>query len=560
MYGPRAARWQSASRVLTRQGTLARPGLRVLVRSAAAATAFASTLAIAALGAHAPLDIQPGLPARMLAGTVPFVAAVLAFYAVQRPWPAFLAIVLLTPVLNAGQVSWGIEWFQVILQTVLLLWLTAGYLLRDEPRPHARFGRRSQANAAPGNANAGPSARAIEFAGRHLGPLATIALLALASISTLASPDVLTSALVLVHGIFEPVAMGLLLLAFRPTRLQLMQVLAVLGLSVALGGLINMAQSIPAFGSLSALQSRRLLFSRLTYFNVGLFGEMLAMAAPLLLGAVLFRRRLGLGRYAIVVLVAALVVGGASLFLTFSKSAYLATAAGVLVFLLLVVRTRQMRLRIVGAAIAVSAMVMPWPAFFLQASPDLAALYRNAMVHVMGSSRYESWDPSRLSGHGSVVERVYATEAAVAMAADHPWLGIGLDQFGEMYQGEYKSTDSHFAADSAHTFWPEIAAELGIPALVLVVLIFASAMLALWRLCLSPPDATTRLLAITLLASLVAWLAVATAFAGDMYRPWRNMSSDFVMMALVTAAAFSLDRAARTRAGAIVPADPRQRD
>jgi len=205
-------------------------------------------------------------------------------------------------------------------------------------------------------------------------------------------------------------------------------------------------------------------------------------------------------------------------------------------------------------------MAMPWPAFLLQASPDLAALYRTAMIHVMGSSRYESWDPSRLSGHGSLVERAYATEAAVAMAADHPWLGIGLDQFGEMYQGQYKSPDSHFAADSAHTFWPEIAAELGIPALALVVLIFASAVLALWRLYLSPPDPTTRLLAITLLASLVAWLAVATAFAGDMYRPWRNMSSDFVMMALLTAAAFALARATRARSGVIAPASPPQRD
>lgn len=560
MYGPRAARLESASRVLTRQGTLARPGIRVFARSVAAATAFASTLAIAAIGAHAPLDIEPGLPARMLAGTVPFVAAVLAFYAVQRPWPAFLAIVLLTPILNAGQVSWDIEWFQVILQTVFVVWLTAGYVLRDEQRSHAGFERRSHATGATGNASAEPSARAIEFASRHLGPLATIALLILASISTLASPGVPTSVLVLVHGILEPVAMGLLLLAFRPTRYQLMQVLAVLGLSVALGGLINMAQSIPAFGSLSVLQSRRLLFSRLTYFNVGLFGEMLAMAAPLLLGALLFRRRLGLGRYAVAVLVAALAVGGASLFLTFSKSAYLATAAGVLAFLLLLARTRQTRLRIVGATIALSAMAMPWPAFLLQASPDLAALYRTAMIHVMGSSRYESWDPSRLSGHGSLVERAYATEAAVAMAADHPWLGIGLDQFGEMYQGQYKSPDSHFAADSAHTFWPEIAAELGIPALALVVLIFASAVLALWRLYLSPPDPTTRLLAITLLASLVAWLAVATAFAGDMYRPWRNMSSDFVMMALLTAAAFALARATRARSGVIAPASPPQRD
>ena len=69
----------------------------------------------------------------------------------------------------------------------------------------------------------------------------------------------------------------------------------------------------------------------------------------------------------------------------------------------------------------------------------------------------------------------------------------------------------------------------------------------MWRIYMAPPDAATRLLAATLLASLAAWLVVATAFAGDMYRPWRNMSSDFVMMAVLTAAAFALARAVRAR-------------
>jgi hypothetical protein len=550
LYGPRAARLQSASLALTRRAVVARPNIRALARSAAAPFAFGSTLAVAAIGAHVPLDIKPGLAAQMLAGTVPFVAAVLAFYAVRRPWPAFLAIVLLTPVLNAGQVSWDIEWFQVILQTVFVVWLAVGLLLREPSPAHAGVERRARpVRPASAGAKADLSARSLEFASRHLGPLAALALVVLASVSTLASPDVLTSSLVLVHGIYEPVAMGLLLLAFRPNRRQIMLLLTALGFSVALGGLINIVQSVPAFGSLGALQAKRLLFSRLTYFNVGLFGEMLAMAAPLLLGALVYRRQLGLGRYAILLPATALAVGGASLFLTFSKSAYLATAGGILVFCLLLAGTRRTRLRIVAASIALSAVVVPWPAFFLQISPTLSNVYRGAMVDVMGSSRYESWNPSQLSGHGSLVERAYATQAAVEMAADHPWLGIGLDQFGEMYRGQYKSPDSHFAADSAHTFWPEVAAELGIPALVLVVLIFFSALLALWRLYMSPPDAVTRLLAITLLGSLAAWLAVATAFAGDMYRPWRNMSSDFVMMALLTAAAFALVRATRSSRG-----------
>jgi FtsH-binding integral membrane protein len=73
-----------------------------------------------------------------------------------------------------------------------------------------------------------------------------------------------------------------------------------------------------------------------------------------------------------------------------------------------------------------------------------------------------------------------------------------------------------------------------------VVFVFAAAVLSLWRLYRSPPDEVTRVLAATLLAALVAWLVVATMFDVDLYRDWRNMSSDVVMMAVITAAAFAL--------------------
>jgi O-antigen ligase len=196
--------------------------------------------------------------------------------------------------------------------------------------------------------------------------------------------------------------------------------------------------------------------------------------------------------------------------------------------------------------------VVPWPALVLKPAPPLEAAYRAAMFRLVGPSRYYSWDPATISGRGSLVERLYATEAAVAMAVKNPLLGVGLDQFGIQYATTYHNPASHFAADSAHTFWPEIAAELGLPALALVVLVFSAALLALWRVYRAPPDPHARTLAGTLLAALAAWLLVATAFAGDMYRPWRNMASDFVMMAVLVAAAFALSRIAPPRAS---PAD-----
>jgi O-antigen ligase len=317
-------------------------------------------------------------------------------------------------------------------------------------------------------------------------------------------------------------------------------VVVVLGVSVALGGLLNMVQTLGEVRSLSGLQAQRLLFSRITYFNVGLFGEMLAMAMPLLLAALVARRRLNLRRSVVLLLAAATLTALASLFLTFSKSAYLATAGGSLLLVLLIVHNWRRRASIVLAAALLSSAVIPWPAVFLRLSPPLEGAYRSAVVSLIGQSRYDSWDPSTLSGRGSLLERWYATRAAIAMAVDHPLLGIGLDQFKTQYVGRYKPPEANLDLDSAHTFWPEVAAELGLPALALVVLVFAAAVLSLWRLYRSPPDEVTRVLAATLLAALVAWLVVATTFDVDLYRDWRNMSSDVVMMAVVTAAAFAL--------------------
>jgi hypothetical protein len=56
-----------------------------------------------------------------------------------------------------------------------------------------------------------------------------------------------------------------------------------------------------------------------------------------------------------------------------------------------------------------------------------------------------------------------------------------------------------------------------------------------------------RALAAILLSALVAWVVVATAFGGELYRPWRNMSSDYVMMVVITAAALALPRVSRAR-------------
>lgn len=516
---------------------------RPVVRAIAAAALFVGTLLIASFNEHDPYDIVSGqigsglgLAARDVAGLVPLLAALVVALCVLRPRIGLLAVLLLTPVVNVAQICWLIIPVQVIAQTIFSVALAVGLVLRD-PQP------------APAVLRPGAESPVVPAGWRSrvslpvVAATAMISMLTLAGLSTAMSPDRVLSATILLHGILEPASMALFLLLVRPTKRYLVWMLVAMAISVGIGGLLNIVQTVPAMGwSLSVMQANRLYFSRLTYFNVGLFGEMLAMTTPFLL-ALLLAIRLGycrLPRLVVAALIATIPVDLASLFLTFSKSGYLAAFGGCIVLVLLLVGTRRNRIKILLVITMLSAVVIPWPAFFLQVVPPVNSAYRSAMVSLMGESRFDSWNPSTLSGRGSLLERWYATEAGLRMAVDHPLLGIGLDQFQGQYVGHYRPPEAKLAVDWAHSMFPEVAAELGIPALLLDLILYGSAMLALWRVYRAPPDQLTRMLACALLASLVAWLLVGMAFAGDMYRPWRYMADDYVMMMVIAAASFSL--------------------
>ena len=524
---------------------ISRPaGRRAWLTLAATGLAFVATLAISARNEHAPYDIRPGTLAVLLAAVMPLVAAAVAAWAVQRPWPAFVAILVLTPCFDAAQVSWQVGYVQVILQTVFVVALAAGWLLGH---PGVEAPRSDATETFSIDRPRFSFERLRHLDTLEVAALATVALLALAGLSTLLSPSVGNSSTVLTHSILEPIAMALLFFAFGPTRRRLIVVLLALGISVALGGAIDLVQTLPTGGGLAELQANRLVFSRLTFFNVGLLGEMMAMAAPLIVGALLCRRTLGLSKAIVAILLVAGLVSVPALFLTFSKSGWLATAGGILLCVLLLVETWQRRAAIVLGSALVSAFVVPWPALILQVVPPANDAYRSIMVSIMGQSRFDSWNPATLAGQGSLSERFYATEGGIRMAIDHPLLGVGLDQFQTQYAAHYKPPQAKDIADHAHSWLPEIGAELGLLVLALVLVIFAAAALGLWRVYRAPPDPAMRVLAAILLSALAAWVVVATAFGGELYRPWRNMSSDYVMMVLIVAAALALPRVARAR-------------
>ncbi|MGD0248865.1 MAG: hypothetical protein ABSB75_07415, partial [Candidatus Limnocylindrales bacterium] len=99
---------------------------RTAARAIAAAVISLATLLVAALHEHDPYDIHAGLAAQVVAGLVPLLAAALAGTCVLRPRVGFVAVLLLTPVVNVAQVCWLVVPVQVIAQTVFVVALGVG--------------------------------------------------------------------------------------------------------------------------------------------------------------------------------------------------------------------------------------------------------------------------------------------------------------------------------------------------------------------------------------------------------------------------------------------------
>jgi O-antigen ligase len=522
----------------------------LLLSVAATAFLFAAVLAVTALNQHL-LEGKAGAAVVAIRAMVPVTAASVAVLCVYRPWPAFLAVLALTPVWNTAAMTWSVGPIQVIFQTIFAAALIAGCLIRAGNglrrlaiEPESAASRRIAASWA-GLAGLTSQRR---FAAHRFAEMGVLGIVGLGILSSLASPDPINSATVLLHGILEPVAMGAVLVWLRPSRRDLVLVAAALASAIAIGTLINIVQTLPQYRTLAALQAFRTEFAWATYYNVGLFGVIVAMIAPLAVGLLAARRSLRLSSAAVALLVGVLALGVAGLFFSFSKSAWVATAGGTGILLLLLVRTWRHRAPMLLGAVAVSAILIPWPAFVLQAVPPVNNAYRTVMVELMGEARFDSWNPFTAAGHGSLVERYYAIEGGINMALDHPALGVGLNEFKTYYVTPgYKpaqALDTHL--DHAHSLFPEVAAELGIIALTLLIVVFAAALWAMWRTYRSARDDLTRTLAASILAGITAWLIAATAFGCDIYRPERDQGADVVAIAVLIAMAVALARTNRT--------------
>lgn len=142
---------------------------------------------------------------------------------------------------------------------------------------------------------------------------------------------------------------------------------------------------------------------------------------------------------------------------TLSRGAYLALAAGVATVLLV----RNPLYLIVTASVAVGAPeYAPW-----LVPPSVTARLKSMnQPDIYDSSLEASIDKSGR-------QRLVLWDGAMGMVRDHPWRGVGLNRFGEVV-GDYTEevlveTDPH----DAHNAYLKTAAELGVPALLVMILL-----------------------------------------------------------------------------------------
>jgi O-antigen ligase len=526
-----------------------------LVPVAIAVLLFLGALVFTALTEHPILRVRSTPTSDFVRALAPVLVGLAVLAAAYRPWPGLVGILALTPVWNATQVEVDIGPIQIVLQTVFVVALAAGcvreYQSRRKIAAHGADypGWYDQTSSGLRTLDA-PRARLIRFDAARVAKLAVLGFVVFATASTLASPDLGNSANSLIHGILEPVAFGAILLWLKPSPRGLVLVACALAVSIALGSLIDVLQAVKAYPNLTQIVNHRLLFTEVTYDNVGLFGVILAAVLPMIAAVLLLRRDLAMPRWGTLLVSAAGILSFTGLFFTISKSAWVATAGALTLLLLLLMHTWWKRLATSLAVVALSAIFIPWPTVLLQSIPPVDSAYQSAVIAMVGKSRFDSWNPATLSGHGSMAERYYAIEGGLKMATDHPLLGVGLDEFHHYYIDlGYRPADALDNLDHAHSVFPEVAAELGLPALAMLLAVFGAAAWAMWKVYRGARDNVSRTLAAMLIVSIAGWIVAATAYGADIYRPFRDQSSDIVAIAVIVAMALALSRWSRETRG-----------
>lgn len=143
-----------------------------------------------------------------------------------------------------------------------------------------------------------------------------------------------------------------------------------------------------------------------------------------------------------------------------------------------------------------------------------------------------AWSDLQGTAPGSVTERLHLWKAGLSMVTDHPVLGVGPGR----YASELAEYLPELRGTVAHNSYMHMAAETGLPGLVLYVLLFATALVVSQRVYRGSPRSRRGGMANAIQASLVAYL-VAGFFISR-----HDMVLAYILVGWLTALAASTDQ------------------
>lgn len=503
-------------------------------RLVAAAVAALLVLILTIVGADVPKLGAGG--GRLFAVFALVVGPLVAWLLVLRPWAGVLAWAATMALLNAPRIEWWFGPVQIIGSTIFVGALLAGTWFEWVERDGLKAGH--------------PDRRWLAAGRESRAGILAVALMAVVLLSLFVSPSPGPGIPIILHGAIEPILAAFLVTALRPSGRQILWLGGAIVLGLGLASLYSILRIGRVATTIDGLEAVRVQLAHFTFYNVGLYGIALAMAIPLAVAGLLSWKAIGLRRPTIFALLALLAILLLGLYLTFSKSAWLATAFAILLVVAARFRRRRELVALAVASAIGLSLIVPYPLLLLRAVHiDLPATnpYVELLTKVQGG-RLISWDVGSPEGEVSIGERWKATLAAGRMVIDHPLLGVGPGRFGVEYAGRYADPGATRALGAPHDLLPEVASELGLPAALLLLIALFGAAWTAWRAARAPA-AYLRVLGAGFGAALAGFIVVTATFGLDLYRDYRVMNSDVVLAALVIGACVALANELRRPSG-----------
>jgi O-Antigen ligase len=175
-----------------------------------------------------------------------------------------------------------------------------------------------------------------------------------------------------------------------------------------------------------------------------------------------------------------------------SRGAYLSLAAGSVVVMLL----SSPLLLVAGATSVVVAIAAP------EYAPDI--IPSSVLTRMKMTTKTDETDPDASTDHldTSSEHRLMLWNAGLAMMRAHPLAGVGLFRYGEVIDKYALDREENDPFD-AHEAYIKVGAEMGIPALLTMLLLLAWIGCASWTLYFRRTDLLDRSLALGMMGSLV---------------------------------------------------------